>query len=168
MEIRDYNGTGEWSVESILERYRDYCRQLGTVPDETLAPKRSTQADVTWIYPVMDEIVAGIERGDKSCIMIGIEFVEQDQKCAFGRRLKSNTARALRRAELSLDQMERLRARVVGMLLTGHIPHEFTEYYKLLRRIGVGAWWPVVEQQVDRQNPYVMRFYKNLREHAKS
>src|SRR5438552_5273000 len=152
MLIRDYNGTGWWSADSILERYRRYSQQLGTLLDENLAPRKRIEDGVTWIYPIMDEVIAGIERGDRACIAIGIEFVEEDQGFPFGRILKSNTARALRRAELSQEHVERLRKRVVGMLLVGSVPREFREYSKLLSRIGVGSWWPTIEQQIDREN----------------
>jgi hypothetical protein len=164
MKIRDYNGTGQWSVESVVDRYRLYTQQSGTVGE--LTSKKHTEGDVTWIYPIMDEVIAGIERGDKASIAIGIEFIEEDQNFSFGRVLKSNTARALRRAVLSQKQVERVRERVVRMLLSGFIRREFKEYAKLLRRIGVGSWWSTIEQQADRENPYVMRYYAYLRRYC--
>ena len=166
MEVRDYNGNGFWSAESVVERYRTYALRFGTAADENLAPKRHAEGEVIRVYPIMGEIIAGIERGDKACIAIGIEFVEEDQRFPFGRILKSNTARALRRAELSPEQVERLRKRIVGMLLAGSCRREFREYSKLLRRIGVGSWWPIIEQQIDREKPYVMRYYSYLRENS--
>src|SRR5712664_2337580 len=108
MLVRDYNGTGLWSADSILGRYRSYSQQLGILPDENLAPRKHTEGGETWIFPIMDEMIAGIERGDKACIAIGIEFLEEDdQHFPFGRTLKSNTARALRRAKLSQEHVER-------------------------------------------------------------
>ena len=114
----------------------------------------------------MEAVIGAIERGDKACIAIGIEFIEEDQHFPFGRILESNTARALRRAELSREQVERVRERVVRMLLAGSVPREFKEYSKLLRRIGWGSSWPTIEQQIDRENPYVMRYYNYLRKHC--
>jgi hypothetical protein len=73
---------------------------------------------------------------DAACIRIGIEFIEEDAKFPFGKILKSNTARALRRAELTEGQKQRIRRRVFGLLRDGHIPHEFREYAKLVRKIG--------------------------------
>ncbi len=166
MEIRDYNGTGRWSADSVLERYRSYAQEIGTLLDKNLAPEKHTEGSVTWIYPIMDEVIAAIGRADKACIAIGIEFIEEDQHFPFGRILKSNTARALRRAELSPEQVERVRERVVRMLLAGSVPREFKEYSKLLRRIGLGSWWPAIEQQIDRENPYVMRYYNYLRKYC--
>jgi hypothetical protein len=167
MQVLDYNGAGRWSDDSIRERYRSHSQQLGTLPSDDIKAKNYTQDGVTRIYPIMDEVIAGIELGDKACVLIGIEFIEEDQVFSFGRILKSTTARALRRAELSPDQIERLRKRIVGMLLAGSVPREFREYSKLLRRIGVGSWWPTIERQIDRKNPYVMRYYNCFRDHCR-
>jgi hypothetical protein len=166
MQIRDYNGTGRWSADSIIERYRSYAEQTGTLLDTNIAPREHTDGRVTWIYPIMDAVIVGIERGDKACIAIGIEFIEEDQHFPFGRTLKSNTARALRRAELSQEQVERVRERVVRMLLAGSVRREFKEYSKLLRRIGLGSWWSTIEQQIDREKPYVMRYYDYFRKYC--
>ena len=166
MEVRDYNGTGRWSADAVLERYRSYAQQIGTLLDKNLEPREHTEGNVKWIYPIMDAVIVAIEGGDDASIAIGIEFIEEDQHFPFGRILKSNTARALRRADLSQEQVERVRERVVRMLLAGSVPREFKEYSKLLRRIGLGSWWPTIEQQIDRENPYVMRYYNYLRKHC--
>ena len=94
---------------------------------------------------------------------MGVDFVEEDDLFAFGKILKSNTARSLRRARITEEQKGRLRERVVTMLATGIIPHEMREYAKLLRVIGVGKHRPRLERDVPRDNPYAMRFYKALR-----
>lgn len=164
MEIHDYNGTGQWSVESILSRYERYAQRAGAHSE--LIPRVRTEGTVNWIYPIMDEVIAGIERGDKACIAIGIEFIEEDQHFPFGRILKSNAARALRHAELSQEQVERVRRRVVSLLLSGSFRREFREYVKLLRVVGMGSWWPTIEQEIDRQNPYMMRYYEYLRRYS--
>jgi hypothetical protein len=162
MELRDYNGTGEWSAEAILDRYSQYAKKLRIEHPIDLAPATHTEGAITWHFPVMDKVIAAIEVGHKACTILGIEFIEQDQGFPFGRILKANTARALRRAELSEDQRERIRSRVVGMLIASKIPREFKEYSKLLRRVGCGSWWPIIEEGVDRENPYVLRYYRYL------
>jgi hypothetical protein len=103
----------------------------------------------------MDEVIKGIEAGDLACVRIGIEFIEEDSTFPFGKTLKSNTARALRRASLSDEQKERIRRRVFGMLRAGHVPHEYREYARLVRKIGFDA---SEIPEVDRSNPFVMRF----------
>jgi hypothetical protein len=113
----------------------------------------------------MEDVIYRIEGGDKAAVEIGIEFIEQDQKFPFGKILKSNTARALRRAELSNDQIERIRKRLVTMLLEGLVPHEYKEYAKLLRKIGMGNWWETVEARIARDNEYVMHYYEYFRKY---
>ena len=169
MRVHDYNGTARWSAKAVIERYRDYCRSLGIPVSADLVPQTSTEGDVTRIYPIMDEIIVGVERGDKACIAIALEFIEEeDHRFSFGRTLKSNAARALRRAELSKEQAERIRQRIVHMMLLGSVPREFREYAKLLRHVGVGSWWPVLEERIPRENPYVMRYYNYLCQYCRA
>jgi hypothetical protein len=111
----------------------------------------------------MEDVIQGIEHGDAACIALGIDFVEEDDLFAFGKTLKSNTARSLRRARLTEEQKVRLRKHIVTMLVSGIIPHEMREYAKLLRAIGVGEHWQRLERDVPRDNPFAMRFYRVLR-----
>lgn len=162
MDIRDLNGTGKWSAEAIGERYRTYARELAISPELDMSPRTRTEGDVTCIYPVIDRVIEGIEHGDPACIAIGIELVEEDQHLHFGKILKSNAARALRRAQLSGDQVERLRKRIAGMLLVGMVPHEYKEYAKLLRKIGLGSWRSIIDEEVRRDDQRVMKYYNYL------
>lgn len=93
------------------------------------------------------------------CIEIGVEFIEEDVRFRFGRVIKSNTARALRRAELTSKQVERVRTRVAHMLIAEHVPREYREYAKLLRQVGMGDWWPFIDARANQDNPYVLRYY---------
>ncbi len=111
----------------------------------------------------MDSVIPLIERGDPAVVALGVELVEEDQLMPFGRILKAKTARALRGTTLSPDQVERIRRRVVGLLVAGTFRREFHQYAKLLRHIGLGNWWPEVERRVDRENPYAMRYFEYLR-----
>ena len=114
----------------------------------------------------MQEVIRGIEAQDRACIALGIDFIEEDQHFPFGKTLKSNTARALRRTPLDETQITRIRSRVIDMLLKGDVPHEFKQYAKLLRHVGVGTRWPEIEQRVPRENRYVMRWFNYLRASA--
>ena len=159
-EVQDYNGTGAWSAEAVQQRYQHYASQLGIQPSD-LSPQRIEQGTKVWVYPVMDQVLKGIKVGDGACIRIGVEFIEQDQHCSFGKLLKSDTARALRqRDELPDDLKERLRNRIVTMLLHGNVPHEYQEYAKLLRKIGFTEHWPNMRSKASRHNPYVQRYLK--------
>ncbi len=156
MKVIDYNGDGPWSRAELLARYADYAAKEKIVPRD-LAPMEQSDGERKWVYPVMDMVIAGIEAGDRACIRIGIEFIEEDCGFPFGKTLKSNTARALRRATLTEDQKHRIRRRVFHMLSAGFVPHEYREYAKLVRKIGF-EWAEVPE--VPQDNVFALRYYK--------
>jgi hypothetical protein len=160
-EIADYNGTGRWSREEVLRRYLEHAHRFHVSPPLDLTPDELVEGKRRWIYPVMRKVIAGIETGDRACIQLGLEFIQSDEKFP-----KARTARTLRRAPLSADQQELVRARVIGLLVAGHIPHEYREYARLLRKVGMGRWWEGVDERVDRNNPFVMRFHDYFRRHV--
>src|SRR5690349_13051900 len=149
-QVIDYNGEGKWSLESTCSRYKEYCRQLRVTP-RVLRPREHCEGDKIWIYPVMEGVIAGIEAGDRACCRIGIEFISEDRSFPFGAILKSNTARALRRTELSSSDAEQIRLRVIDMLVRGYIPREFKQYAKLLKKVGLGQHRAKLEL-VDKSN----------------
>ena len=159
MDVIDYNGDGRWSRAAILERYLRYAAELGVVPRD-LSPGEHTERGRRWVYPVMEKVIEGIEAGDLACVRLGIEFIEEDGKFVFGKILKSNTARALRRAPLSDGQRGRIRRRVFGMLRAGHVPHEFREYARLVKKIGFEAAdmgeVPGTSERVSRFRSYLL------------
>jgi hypothetical protein len=116
----------------------------------------------------MEKVIGLIDAGDRAAIEIGIEFIQEDEFFVFGRILKSNTARALRRTSLTPEQQARIRERLVGMMLAGQVPHEWREYKRLLRSVGLGSLWPALDNGVDRTNKYVMRYYEYLDRYARS
>ncbi len=162
-DIRDYNGAGVWATAAVQARYQQYCDVLRVQFPRLLEAREHREGKILWIYPIMEKVIQGIEENDAACIALGVDFVEEDDLFAFGKTLKSNTARALRRSQLTEEQKERLRERVITMLVSGIIPHEMREYTKLLRVIGVGKHWPRLEGAIPRDNPFAMRFYKALR-----
>jgi hypothetical protein len=167
MEIIDYNGTGRWSVQGIQEQYAEYARRFKVSPPLDLKPDEHVEGSRRWIYPLMFEVIEGIEKGDRACIEIGVDFIEEDERLPFGKILHSNTARALRRAVLSTGQIERIRKVLVHMLIAGSVRHEYHEYAKLLRTVGLGEWWPFIEERADRDNPYVMRYYDYFQQYVR-
>jgi len=96
MEIRDYNGTGEWSRDQIEQRYRAYCAQYG-ISARDLAPREHQEGPIRWVYPIMDRVIDGAKEGDLACVQLCLELIQQDQGFPFGMVLKSQAARALRR-----------------------------------------------------------------------
>jgi len=163
----DYNGVGIWSAEAIQKRYRQYAEAIGADLSQ-LVPVRHTEASRTWVFPLMEQIIKLIEAGDRAALEIGIEFIQEDDYFVFGAILKSNTARALRRASLTPEQQARIRKRLVDMMLSGQVPREWREYKRLLRHVGLGPLWPVLEDGVDRENKYVMIYYDYLDRYARS
>ena len=138
-ELRDYNGTGTWSADQIVARYRKYAARYSVPEPRDLSPRFVESGGVRWVYPVMEQVIDGIEAQDVACAQIGVEFIELDQGFAFGAILKSNTARALRRFERLKDkQIDRIRRRVASMYATGIVPREFYQYLRLIRRVGPG------------------------------
>ena len=164
MKVLDYNGEGRWSKDEIMHRYLQYCKELKVPNPMDLTPVESTKGDTRWVYPVMENVIAGIELGDPACRRIGIEFIEEDRKFTFGKILKSNTARALRRSQLTTEEQHRIRRRLVEMLLAGNVPHEYKQYAKLLKRIGVGQYWDEIESRINHSNEYVMRYFNYLKD----
>ncbi len=164
--VHDYNGTGQWSADAIQKRYRDYAARFPMAELADLSPRETAHGTHRWIYPVMERIIEAIEQGDAAAVQIGVEFIGEDQTFPFGKSLKAKTARVLRRASLTPDQKETVRRRVLQMLMDGHIPQEYGDYAKLLRQIGIGPEWSEVEAKVDRNNPYVMRYFYYFRQYA--
>jgi hypothetical protein len=112
MKVINYNGNGFWSVDAVLKRYADYARRFAVTSPLDLTPLIHSSDQGKWIYPVMDRVIEDIEQGDLACAEIGVEFIEESDSFAFGRILKSNTARALRRTTLTDEQKERIRKRL--------------------------------------------------------
>lgn len=167
VETIDYNGTGRWSSQAIQERYLAYARSLKVSPLFDLTLRTSKDGQRCWIYPLMNEVIKGIEAGDKACAQIGVDFIEEDEFFPFGMILKVNTARALRRADLTPDQIERVRKRVVAMLIEGNTPREYRQYAKLLRKVGLGDWWPVIEKQAPCLPSYALRHFNYFKQHIR-
>src|SRR5215212_9726934 len=131
------DGTGRWTQDGIRQRYLQYCR-LFHIPPRSLPVGNDWPSERGLIVTLVDALIDGMKTGDLACAEIGIELMEEDGGFAFGRILKANAARALRHCALTEAQKERVRSRVVGMLCRGFMPHEFRDYARLLRHIGLG------------------------------
>jgi hypothetical protein len=167
MKVIDYNGTGFWSVDEVLKRYTEYARVFGITQLRELTPLSHSTGDCQWIYPVMDRVVEGLEAGDLGCAELGIEFIETNDSFAFGRIIKSNVARALRRTTITEAQKERIRRRVIEMLEAGYLPREFRQYAKLARKLGLREFLPRIKQLAQLSSDvWVRRYCEYFEEHA--
>ena len=130
------DGHGLWTQQAVQHRYLEYCRAFGVRPRKlTSIPDYISERG--WITHLIEALIDGMKQGDLAAAEVGIELIEEDGGFAFGRILKSNTARALIRCDLTEAQRERIRKRVVGMMRRGFMPGEFRDYARLLRRIGL-------------------------------
>lgn len=163
MPIRNYNGSGDWSVEAVQSRYRKHCARLKIQAPRALEPMTQRTADTIWIYPVMEPVIEGIAAGDPACMILGVEFIEQDARFPFGRILKSRAARVLRSCELPDALKARIRYRVADMLAAGNTPREFKEYARLLRKVGFDGLWPRMAASAPVGNEYATRYFSYFR-----
>ncbi|HXA19757.1 MAG TPA: hypothetical protein VN380_22430 [Thermoanaerobaculia bacterium] len=161
MRVIDYNGTGAWSGDGIIARYAGHARRFHIATPRDLTPREFRQAETTWVYPVMDRVIEGILAGDIACAEVGIDFIEQDASFPFGRILKSNTARALRKSEMLLpEQQERIRRRVASMLSSEYLPREFRQYAKLARKLGMADVLSAHQETLNLANPWVAHYFE--------
>src|SRR5687768_10617874 len=126
--LNDYNGPGDWSVEGVQHRYAEAARCIGQTQLRDLTPVEHSVPGQRWIYPVIEAVIVGAKAGDAASIEVATQFVESGHRQAFGRILHANAARALRQALLNPDQKQRLRKRILEMLVAGDVPHEFHAY----------------------------------------
>ena len=163
-EIRDYNGNGRWSRESIQRRFESYSKSFGTTIIK-LEPLTYQEGQVKWIYPLLDAVITGIKKRDPACIELGIELIEDGNSMPFGMTLKYNAARALRRSSdlLTENQRTRIRDRVAEMMIAEYMPREFLQYLKLLSAIGVDSVVSRVEAEANLENPWVRRYLERIR-----
>lgn len=157
--IIDYNGVGFWAPNAVRSRYESHARHFGVTSLHDISPRIHDEGGKRWIYPIMEQVIEGIELEDPACVEIGIEFIEDSSSFPFGMILKSNTARALRRSHLNSEQEERIRKRVVEMICTGYLPREFRQYAKLARKIGMKDWLSQIEREADLDNPWIKQYY---------
>jgi hypothetical protein len=162
MKTVDLNGTGEWTRERVLARYEEYARVFGVAEPRVLTAREHRSEEGTWIYPILDPVIEGIVAGDRACIAIGVDLVESDEEVPFGLTLKYQTARALRRTVLDAASKQRLRERILFLLVTGRFSRYFSEYYKLLRTIGVGESWGDLMASIPRENERAMHYFNLL------
>src|SRR3954447_4287497 len=154
MRSPDLDGIGRWTQDAIRNRYQQYCRLFDIKP-RALPPGDDWLSQRGFVASLLGAMIEGMKEGDLACAEIGIELIEEDGGFAFDRILKANTARALGHCALTDPQKERIRTRVIDMLARGFMPHEFRDYARLLRRIGVGMHRERLERVADRTDPWV-------------
>jgi hypothetical protein len=75
--IRNYNGEGRWTVAAVQVRHSEYCREYGVESSSPPISREHVEGKKRWVYPVMEAVIAGIERVDKGCIALGLDLIEE-------------------------------------------------------------------------------------------
>jgi len=154
MQPPNLDGTGQWRNSEIIVRYRRWCMCLNQRP-AGISATEGFYGERGWACVVVRQLVALMKTGDLAAAWIAIELIEEDGGFAFGRLLKAECARELRRMPLNEEQKQRIRQRVVTMLALGFVPHEFRQYSRLARHIGLGSAAQDLEALRAHPNPWV-------------
>jgi hypothetical protein len=88
-----------------------------------------------------DNIVAAIKNGDADSIDIACLLIVKDPNLPFGKLIKSNMARAMRRHvdKMSASQRSAIVRKTAELLRMEFCPREAEDYCKLVRKFGVEA-----------------------------
>jgi hypothetical protein len=162
MPFEELDDKDIWRLDCVQARYRDLCRRYGLDHSEIVMCSYSLQR--RWTAGILRPLTDRIKKGDLAAAEIGIEMMEEDRGLAFGSIIKSNLPRALAKCPLTELQKERIRRRVVAMLLRKFMPKEFRQYAWLIRRIGLGSWQAHLESEADRSHPWVEWYLHYLTE----
>ncbi len=154
----NYNPEGKWSVESVQAKYWELCLSLGGVSGFEPQPRKHTNHNgTTWIYNVMDSVVDGVQLGDKACVQISIEYIQDNDMRSTTGYIRERMARALRNCELSNKQKSQLADTFIKQLESKRIYKEFREYCRLFKKIGVEPYKKEIEKYTNSNKQYIKR-----------
>ena len=141
-----------WEFARVQARYRRFCKSYTLEWSELEVHPYDIERE--WTSGILDVLIERMKRGDLAAAEIGLEMVEEDRGLAFGPIIKSNIPRAMAKCVLTEEQKERVRKRVVQMLLRPFLPKEFRQYAWLARRVGMQEWVGAL-QEADRDDAWV-------------
>ena len=145
------DGQDIWTLDAIQRRYQRYCQKYH-VEHHALEPT-DYMVERGWATCMLRILIERMKSGDLAAAEICLEMMEEDRSLAFGPIVKSNIPRAMAKCALTDRQKERIRERVLTMLLRGYLPKEFRQYAWLARRLGLGEWEKKLSK-VDLSNPW--------------
>lgn len=163
MEI-NYNGEGKWSAESVIGRYRKLSLDVGGVGGFEPEPRTYVNYNgAKWIYNIMDSVVDGVQLGDKACIELSIDYINDCPMDPTTGYIRERMARSLKQSELlSIEQEKRLANIFICQLERGKIYKEFREYGKLFKKIGIEDYRNRIEVLQQSKKDYVSRAASKL------
>lgn len=131
----------------------------------TYFPTTEHNHPTVWVGDVFDVLKSAVASGDTRAISLACELIEKDPKLPFGKLVKSNLARALRKQNNKLTESERHQVLgATGRLLNmEYAPRELEDYCKLVKK------FPQTEianllQTITPQNPKSERLMTYLSE----
>jgi hypothetical protein len=135
-----YHGVPEgWHAAEILAVHRrlgGYFNLEGPEASEPGAPSWLPDR-YEWLQyrQALYRVGDGIRANDPACIELAVQYIELRYIGSYSGFIRARLARALKRASLSEDHRSRLNSHFRGLVLRRDWCGEFTEYFRLWRRI---------------------------------
>jgi hypothetical protein len=99
--------------------------------------KRTEHAGVR-LGSAVSKVAQSIKQGDRSAVVLGYSLLMKDPHLPFGKILKSNLARALKRHTELLTKQEKvgLAGKTATLLSLQYCPREVEDYCRLVKKMG--------------------------------
>lgn len=99
----------------------------------------------------MDKVAQAIRQGDRSAVIVGYQIIIHDPHLPFGKIIKSNFARALKRHIDCLTMQEKmcLASKTAELLSLPFCPREVEDYCRLVKKMG----HPVLDKVIAMARP---------------
>lgn len=99
---------------------------------------KSTEHAAIRLDWAVSEVAQAIKGGDRSAVVLGYSLLMEDPHLPFGKSLKSNLARALKRHIELLTEEEQLglASKTAVLLSLQFCPREVEDYCRLIRKMG--------------------------------
>jgi hypothetical protein len=110
----------------------------------------------------MQSVVDGMQLGDRVCVDLSIEYINDNVMHLTTGYIRARMARALRQVELSKSQKGLLARVFLRQLESEKIYQEFKEYIRLFKTIGVESYRDEFEKQLKSDKKYIVRAANKL------
>lgn len=100
-------------------------------------PGGAIQHEALWIGAVFANLRSAVTQGDPNAIEMAVQVIDQDPMwLPFGKLIKSDLARALRKNACQIGPVHRARiiAASVRLLKEAYLPRELEDYVKLIKK----------------------------------
>jgi hypothetical protein len=123
-------------VEMLGERVRGYF------------PQQAQDHPGIWVSQLFERVRSAIGAGDKVAVSIACDLMDQDPQLPFGKLVKSDLSRALRKHPEFLLEAERRQVvnATVKLLALEFAPRELEDYAKLVAKLPRSEYIALVER----------------------